>query len=118
MTASPTAHHAITTSVSPGQVPTLLSSAQNLRQFASPPPLSVRRGNNVSPEELSSLSMAPHLPSRSQLVSPSNGDNERKPLGASQLPPPPTRTITLGDKLPPRQLETTYDEEDEEDNEL
>ncbi|KAL0948931.1 hypothetical protein HGRIS_009039 [Hohenbuehelia grisea] len=41
-----------------------------------PPPLPVRRGNAVSPDEA-------------------------KPAGMSRLPPPPTRTIAIGDKLPP-----------------
>ena len=95
------------------------SSAQSLRQLASPPPLPVRRGTNVSPEEPLPPSMPPPLPSRSQLVSPSNGDNERKPLGTNKLPPPPTRTIALGDKLPPRQLATpSSDEESGEEDEL
>ena len=95
------------------------SSAQSLRQFASPPPLPVRRGTIVSLEEPSPLSMPPPLPSRSLLVSPSNADNERKPLGANKLPPPPTRTIALGDKLPPRQLTTpSSDDESGEEDEL
>ena len=114
----PRNHHL---SVSPSRVePTSpSSSAQSLRQFASPPPLPVRRGTIVSPEEIPPPSMPPPLPSRSQLVSPSNGDNERKPLGASKLPPPPTRTIALGDKLPPRQLATPSSDEDSgEEDEL
>ena len=97
----------------------MLSSTQSLKQFSSPPPpLPVRRGTNISPEELPPPSTAPPLPSRSQLVSPSNGDIERKPLGSSKLPPPPTRTIALGDKLPPRQVATPSSDEEsgEEDD--
>ena len=108
-------------SISPGGVePALISSsAPNLKPFASPPPLPVRRGANISPEEPSPGFMPPPLPSRSQLVPPSNGDIERKPLGTSKLPPPPTRTIALGDKLPPPRQATTpsSDEESGEEDE-
>jgi hypothetical protein len=41
---------------------------------------------------------------------------ERKPLGAGKLPPPPTRAIGLGDKLPPpRRLSASSDDSGEED---
>ncbi|KAF8812626.1 DNase I-like protein [Phlegmacium glaucopus] len=103
--------------ISAGRVEAALISP-NPNVFASPPPLPVRRGVNVSPEELPFGSM-PSLPSRSQLVLPSTGDSERKPLGASKLPPPPTRTIALGDKLPPPRRPTTpsSDEESGEEEE-
>ena len=105
----PRNHHL---SVSPGRLePNFLSSA-------SPPPLPVRRGANISPE-LPSVSIPPPLPTRSQRTSPSNGDGERKPWGASKLPPPPMRTIALGDKLPPPRHTTTpsSDEESGEEDE-
>jgi hypothetical protein len=38
---------------------------------------------------------------------------ERKALGASKLPPPPTRTIALGDKLPPARRPSTPSSDDE-----
>ena len=108
-------------SISPGRALEALisSSAPNLNLFALPPPLPVRRGANVSPEEVPLGSMPPPLPSRSQIVSPSNGDSERKPLGVSKLPPPPTRTIALGDKLPPprRPATPSSDEESGEEDE-
>ena len=59
------------------------------------------------------------LPSRSQLVSPSNAntDSERKPFGASKLNPRLTRTIALGEKIPPPRNSKipTSDEESGED---
>ena len=90
-----------------------ISSVPNTKQ--SPPPLPVRRGTNASPDG----SIPPPLPTRSQFVLPSNGDGERKLLGASKLPPPPTRTIALGDKLPPPRRPTTpsTDEESGEEDE-
>ncbi|KAF8430424.1 hypothetical protein L210DRAFT_3651845 [Boletus edulis BED1] len=72
------------------------------------PPLPSRR---VTQQEnaFEGLSPAPPLPAR---VPPSQGEDlvpiesaslvwERKPIGSPRLPPPPTRTIALGDKLPP-----------------
>ncbi|KAF8164701.1 Endonuclease/exonuclease/phosphatase [Crassisporium funariophilum] len=100
-------------SISPGKADStrMTSSVPEPKSFMSPPPtrppLPVRRGALQAQEE-PLPSTPPPLPSRSQFMTPSNGEardpaaaSERKPLGASKLPPPPTRTIALGDKLPP-----------------
>ncbi|KIJ59776.1 hypothetical protein HYDPIDRAFT_161978 [Hydnomerulius pinastri MD-312] len=42
-----------------------------------------------------------NVPSTSNFVEPTSPGGERKPVGNSRLPPPPTRQIGLGDKLPP-----------------
>ncbi|KIK91255.1 hypothetical protein PAXRUDRAFT_13877 [Paxillus rubicundulus Ve08.2h10] len=66
----------------------------------------------VTPDESMSdiQSPAPPLPARLPSTSSNNSTTlepaspligDRKPLGNSKLPPPPTRTIALGDKLPP-----------------
>ena len=81
---------------------------------ASPPPLPVRRSTIVDPAV---AGPPPPLPTRSHI----NGNEgaERKALGVSRLPPPPTRTIALGDKLPPARRPTTpsSDEDSGEEDE-
>ncbi|KAJ7983108.1 Endonuclease/exonuclease/phosphatase [Mycena polygramma] len=74
-----------------------------------PPPLPIRR-NTAAPEDL--VPGPPRLPVRPPITIPlpdtvvsslptTPTTAERKMLGASRLPPPPTRTIALGEKLPP-----------------
>ncbi|KAF8905753.1 Endonuclease/exonuclease/phosphatase [Gymnopilus junonius] len=97
------------------------------KQTSPAPPLPVRRSTvqvtDIPPPSASGT--PPHLPSRSQ-ISPPNGNGsespvttERKTFGASKLPPPPTRTIALGDKLPPprRSADPSSDEESGEEDE-
>ncbi|KAJ7165620.1 Endonuclease/exonuclease/phosphatase [Mycena crocata] len=76
-----------------------------------PPPLPVRRNTIAPTEDL--LSGPPRLPVRPPVTIPLTSDSEPSPLtytpstaerktfGSSRLPPPPTRTIALGEKLPP-----------------
>ncbi|GLB33204.1 putative inositol polyphosphate phosphatase, catalytic domain [Lyophyllum shimeji] len=96
-----------------------------------PPPLPIRRSTVSPPEEGST---PPRLPSRPQVAIPAHvgihdspassptSATERKPLGSARLPPPPTRTIGLGDKLPPprRPPSPSSDEEsgDEDDSKV
>lgn len=47
---------------------------------------------------------------------PSPSETERKRLGTSKLPPPPTRTIALGDKLPPARKATTANSNGDSDD--
>lgn len=86
-----------------------------------PPPLPSRR--RTAEEDVSDVvrTSAPPLPARSHtvnseiigaqgLISPVNA---QKALGSSKLPPPPTRQIGLGDKLPPvRRPHLTSSEEE------
>ena len=63
-----------------------------------PPPLPTRRPNAAS----SLPDAEPPQPRISNRLSQQPlPQSERKSLGSSKLPPPPTRTIALGDKLPP-----------------
>ncbi|KAJ6579596.1 DNase I-like protein [Mycena vulgaris] len=78
-----------------------------------PPPLPLRRPTLASTEELTAG--PPRLPVRPPIsitlhsdpeLSPSTltstpSTSERKTFRSSRLPPPPTRTIALGEKLPP-----------------
>ncbi|TFK35097.1 Endonuclease/exonuclease/phosphatase [Crucibulum laeve] len=89
---------------------------------AQPPRLPVRRSTVAQPEE-ASAAVAPRVSARPQVaIPPSTTVNdtaspasaiERKAFGLGKLPPPPTRTIALGDKLPParRATEPSSDEE-------
>lgn len=63
-----------------------------------PPPLPARPSFTLTQEPVS----APPTPNRTDDVYASSPViQERKSLGAGKLPPPPTRAIGLGDKLPP-----------------
>ncbi|KAJ7174548.1 Endonuclease/exonuclease/phosphatase [Mycena filopes] len=73
-----------------------------------PPPLPVRRNTLPPTEDLPPG--PPPLPTRPVIAipdldipSPASAPStaERKMFGSSRLPPPPTRTIALGEKLPP-----------------
>ncbi|KAJ7476908.1 Endonuclease/exonuclease/phosphatase [Mycena galericulata] len=76
-----------------------------------PPPLPIRRSTIPPAEDL--VSVAPRLPVRPTVAIALNSDPEsspatstpntaeRKAFGSNRLPPPPTRTIALGEKLPP-----------------
>ncbi|KAG6333296.1 hypothetical protein ID866_5792 [Astraeus odoratus] len=91
-----------------------------------PPPLPTRR---VSPDDRASetYSFAPPLPARHCVgVATTNSFSEtvatspiceKKSLCNSKLPPPPTRQIALGDKLPPvrRALSASSDEDSGDD---
>lgn len=82
----------------------------------SPPPLPVRRGTVILPEETQAGPPPPRLPGRPQqpLIPAYNQEprgnspnGDRRSLGSSRLPPPPTRTIGPGDKLPPARRPTS-----------
>ncbi|KAG2361222.1 Endonuclease/exonuclease/phosphatase [Suillus spraguei] len=78
----------------------------------SPPPLPSR---HLTPEDISDV--PPSLPARHNMntAAPASNDfiSDRKPLGSNKLPPPPTRTIAPGDKLPPaRRAHTPSSDED------
>ncbi|KAJ7062834.1 Endonuclease/exonuclease/phosphatase, partial [Mycena amicta] len=86
-----------------------------------PPPLPSRRPSVVPVEEPSS---APRLPARPAItIPPPDSDSsppasapnttERKPF-AARLPPPPMRTIALGEKLPPARRPSSPISSDEE----
>ena len=66
-----------------------------------PPPLPAHRPNAGSLPD--SEPSQPRISNRLSQQPPPKQDSpaERKSLGSSKLPPPPTRTIALGDKLPP-----------------
>ncbi|KAH7881837.1 hypothetical protein F5I97DRAFT_1932266 [Phlebopus sp. FC_14] len=83
------------------------SSASSTPIPSSAPPLPSRRMN--VDEGVSGMLSPPPLPARQCTNIPANNGafeptspvGERRPLGNSKLPPPPTRMIGLGDKLPP-----------------
>ena len=96
------------------------------------------RGDRPKPSDTKKPVPPPPLPARPQslllvdpvitspALSPSSGNNgndlvasDRRPLGTSKLPPPPTRIIGLGDKLPParRPSSPSSDEESGEEDE-
>ncbi|KAF7984888.1 hypothetical protein HWV62_10883 [Athelia sp. TMB] len=80
------------------------------------PALPVRRGTAAVVEEVKSpLSPAPRLPQRPHTVKPlvQSANTSRASL-LSNHPPPPTRTIGLGEKLPPPRR-STWGSSDEED---
>ncbi|KAG6846441.1 hypothetical protein H0H93_013933, partial [Arthromyces matolae] len=92
-----------------------------------PPPLPLRRAGVASED---ALAPSPRLPSRSNFsipphlgiidspsASPTSATLERKALGSARLPPPPTRTIALGDKLPAPRRPSTPDFSDEDSGE-
>ncbi|KAJ7250419.1 Endonuclease/exonuclease/phosphatase [Mycena rebaudengoi] len=81
---------------------------------APPPPLPVRRPTLAPVEDVVVSPAPPRLPVRPITIpAPSDSDlspsaststasaSERKTFGSGRLPPPPTRTIALGQKLPP-----------------
>ncbi|KAF8075794.1 Endonuclease/exonuclease/phosphatase [Lyophyllum atratum] len=103
------------------------SPASSSSNLAPPPRLPLRRSTASPPEE----NTPPRLPIRPQVAIPSHvslpdspvpspiSATDRKPLGSARLPPPPTRTIALGDKLPPaRRAQSPSSDEDsgEEDD--
>ncbi|XP_006457577.1 hypothetical protein AGABI2DRAFT_123432 [Agaricus bisporus var. bisporus H97] len=55
----------------------------------------------------------PPTPPRPHERSPPSSSSDRKPIGNSKLPPPPTRTISLGDKLPPPRRPSPAESDDE-----
>ncbi|KAG8218128.1 hypothetical protein J3R82DRAFT_3664 [Butyriboletus roseoflavus] len=84
--------------------PSLTSSVTTTPTQSIAPPLPSRRVMQESTHEV--LPAAPPLPARvlppqSTSVEITSPVAERKSLGNARLPPPPTRTIGLGDKLPP-----------------
>ena len=68
--------------------------------IVNPPPLPTRRPNNASSLPDSEQPSASKRQSQQPAPKP-DSPAERKSLGSSKLPPPPMRTIALGDKLPP-----------------
>ncbi|RDB20337.1 putative inositol polyphosphate 5-phosphatase C9G1.10c [Hypsizygus marmoreus] len=89
----------------------LSSSPMSSSTTLAPPPLPIRRSTIAQPDETISVP-TPRIPNRPNLAIPSYigppdspaaspTTAERKALGSGRLPPPPTRTIALGDKLPP-----------------
>ncbi|KAF8959542.1 Endonuclease/exonuclease/phosphatase [Flammula alnicola] len=97
------------------------SSVPNPKFSSPPPPLPVRRSTAMPQEPTAPASMPPPLPNRSQVTLALNGNEpttgERKPVGSSKLPPPPTRIIGLGDKLPPPRRPSTPSSDEEESGE-
>jgi len=81
-------------------------------KVTSPPPLPIRRSTALPPDP--NTQMPPPLPNR-----PIGADLDRKPTGLHRHPPPPTRIIALGDRLPPPRRPTTpsSDEESGEEDE-
>lgn len=87
------------------------------------PPLPVRR-NTALCETPPQSATPPRLPVRPQLAipafvppldePPSLPSGDRKTFGTFKLPPPPTRTIALGDKLPPARRPISPPSSDEE----
>ncbi|KAJ3509069.1 hypothetical protein NLJ89_g5412 [Agrocybe chaxingu] len=103
-------------SVSP-EPPVASTSAPSFKFASPPPPLPIRR-NTMATSDIVAPSPPPPLPVR---ANGANGMepivNERKPLGVSRLPPPPTRTIALGDKLPPARRPSTPSSDEESGDE-
>ncbi|KAG6816233.1 hypothetical protein H0H87_007560 [Tephrocybe sp. NHM501043] len=93
-----------------------------------PPPLPSRRGPFTSSSDEASTS-SPRLPSRPNVAIPPHlnisdspsasptSATDRKALGSSRLPPPPTRTIAPGDALPAPRRPLTPDYSDEDSGE-
>lgn len=88
-------------------VPTNGDSGTPSLKLSPPPPLPTRRGTAGYVEEPAPINL-PRIPDRQ----PTNLA-ERKPVGTGKLPPPPTRTIALGDKLPPPRRAPSPESEDE-----
>ncbi|KAJ7886213.1 DNase I-like protein [Mycena olivaceomarginata] len=73
-----------------------------------------------------SASAPPRLPARPLIsipasdsdISPATSTPERKMFGSSRLPPPPTRTIALGEKLPPARRPPSPSSDEEEGDEV
>ncbi|KAG6915670.1 hypothetical protein DXG01_010500 [Tephrocybe rancida] len=92
-----------------------------------PPPLPNRRHALGSSDEATNTS--PRLPSRPHVAIPVHlnstdsptasptSTTDRKALGSGKLPPPPTRTIAPGDKLPAPRRPPTPDYSDEDSGE-
>ncbi|KAK0205841.1 DNase I-like protein [Desarmillaria ectypa] len=99
-----------------------------------PPPLPSRRNTAINPVPVDDNlpTLPPRLPNRahvtvaaapaiySEFASCPSPSTERRVLGASKLLPPPTRTIALGDKLPPARRAAPSDssDDDSEDEDL
>ena len=91
-------------SVSP--TPTDESRTSSANYAPPPPPLPARPAPFAIPS-------SPASPVLSRTDSTYASVSERKPLGSSRLPPPPTRIIGLGDKLPPaRRTSSASSDED------
>ncbi|KAG6876892.1 hypothetical protein C0992_011416 [Termitomyces sp. T32_za158] len=101
---------------------------------SAPPPLPSRRPAPIaSPSSEESSSSSSRLPARPSVAIPAHVNTydslspspssstlektERKALGSGKLPPPPTRTIGPGDKLPAPRRPPTPDYSDEESGE-
>ncbi|KAG5650559.1 hypothetical protein H0H81_011820 [Sphagnurus paluster] len=95
--------------ISPGLFDSSSASASSpsLPSLITPPPLPVRRSTVAQLEEISPgpprlpvrpLAIPSHISPESPGPSPTS---DRRTFGSSRLPPPPTRIIGLGDKLPP-----------------
>ncbi|KAG6840960.1 hypothetical protein C0991_003020 [Blastosporella zonata] len=92
-----------------------------------PPPLPTRRMTSTSSEDAAASSprlpfrphvvIPPHVHSLDSSTSVSPKSIDRKPLGSGRLPPPPTRTIGPGDKLPAPRRPPTPEYSDEESGE-
>ncbi|KAJ7124539.1 Endonuclease/exonuclease/phosphatase [Mycena epipterygia] len=95
-----------------------------------PPPLPIRRNTIAPTEELASG--PPRLPVRPPITIPLHSDPDispstststpntadRKSLLSSRLPPPPTRTIALGEKLPPARRPPSPSSDEESGDEV
>ncbi|KAK0490255.1 Endonuclease/exonuclease/phosphatase [Armillaria novae-zelandiae] len=98
-----------------------------------PPPLPSRRNTAINPVPVDENPpiLPPRLPIRAHVTAPAtptlhselpcpSPTTDRRVLGASRLLPPPTRTIALGDKLPPARRAAPSDssDDDSEDEDL
>lgn len=85
-----------------------------------PPPLPIRRSTAAPLEDTIQSNPPPRLPVRPTTVVPeltTSPTAERKPTGLGRLPPPPTRTIALGEKLPPARRPQTPSSDEESGDE-
>lgn len=97
----------------------LVESPSSLSPMQTPPPLPVRRGTAAHVEETQhSMTPPPRLPHRplATVAAEALPPLARNLLKAGRHPPPPTRTIGLGEKLPPaRRAASPSSDEEEED---
>ena len=90
-------------------------SSSSSSAIQTPPPLPIRR-TTAAPLEDTIQPPPPRLPVRPTTVVPEMTTSpltERKSSGLGRLPPPPTRTIALGEKLPPARRPPTPSSDEE-----